>query len=69
LKAAEAGESAKLQQLIADIETLTTLIETKSPQLDRLKGRLKILETSMDWAKQYLDYEKLIKRIDGFGGR
>lgn len=32
--------------------------------LDRIRSRMRLIEKTMDWAKQYLDYEKLLTRVE-----
>lgn len=57
-----AAELLRLEKLVDDAERE---IRVRRPRLEKIRNRLKRLETSMDWAKQYLDYEKLMQRVTG----
>jgi hypothetical protein len=57
------GQEPTLLKLEKDVENATRAIRVRKPRLEKLKNRLKRLETSMDWAKSWLDYEKLMQRV------
>ena len=61
---ASAGTQAPtLLAMEKDVEVANREIRIRKPRLEKLKNRLKRLETSMEWAKQWLDYEKLMQRV------
>lgn len=55
-----ANELLKLEQEITDAERE---IRVRKPRLERIRNRMKRLETTMEWAKQWLDFEKLMQRV------
>lgn len=64
--AQEDGLSKELLEIEAEIEDLTREIEVREPRVDQYKTRLRLLETSMNWGKQYLDFDKLIIRSTNY---
>lgn len=69
LSMADEGQKALLLSLEEDIEDRLDKIGRLTPRLERVRYRLKVLERNMDWAKQYLDHEKLQMRIFEAGRR
>lgn len=65
--AKDAGCLVGLMALEADIEQLLQDIESREPRLAQYKHRFKVLELTMGWGKQYLDFEKLVARIGNPG--
>lgn len=63
----EDGREQELIDLDAEIEKLTREIEIRTPRVAQYKARLKMLEMTMGWGKQYLDFEKLIIRSSTYG--
>lgn len=56
----------QLQQLLQyekEIDLKNTKIGAKKPKLIKAEKRLKLVEKNMEWAKQFLDYEKMVARI------
>jgi hypothetical protein len=47
-----------------EIATRKDKIGRLTPRLDRLRYRLRVLEKNMEWAKQYLDFDKMLTRIN-----
>lgn len=45
------------------VEDAAREIRIRKPRLEKIKNRLKRLETTMEWAKQWLDYDKLMVRV------
>lgn len=56
------GRVTELDKLEAALEDLVKKIEDREPERDRRKNQLKILELAMNWGKQYLDFDKLLRR-------
>jgi hypothetical protein len=68
-KAREEEREDDLLELEERIEELLCEIEAVTPTMNKIRGRMKVLERNMEYAKQYLDYEKLEKRISASGNR
>lgn len=62
------GRLQELEDIEEEIDRFQREIELREPRLAHIRSRLKRLDKKMDWAKQYLDYEKLMTRI-GMNGR
>jgi uncharacterized coiled-coil DUF342 family protein len=61
---ASAGDQTeRLTKLEKEHDELTGDIRALKPKLLKVEKRLKLLEKNMEWAKQFLDYEKLMHRI------
>lgn len=60
------GEELEFKRLEDEIEALTKELEIREPRLEQYRARLKVLETSMNWSKQYLDFDKLVIRSTNF---
>lgn len=52
-----------------DIEKQERELAPKKALLEKLTKRLKMIEKTMEMAKQYLDYDKLLQRLQPRGGR
>jgi hypothetical protein len=61
-KAHDLGFGVELETLENEVEALVRELEIREPRLDQYRSRLKLLELSMNWGKQYLDFEKLVIR-------
>jgi uncharacterized coiled-coil DUF342 family protein len=57
------GQKTQILQYEDEIEALSDEINMRKPRLARLENRLKRLEKNMEFAKQYLDYDKLLERL------
>lgn len=66
-KADEMGRLKEMQDLEEEIENLVRELEIREPRLDQYRTRLKLLENSLNWGKQYLDFEKLMIRSTNYG--
>lgn len=65
-----AGE--RLEELLAveeRIAELKTSMAAIKPRLEKLAKRLHAVNKNMEFAKQWLDYDKLLQRINGGGWR
>lgn len=62
-KAKDEGRLPELCEIDADIEKYTREIEAREPRLSQFKNRLRLIENKMEWAKEYLNYEKHVDRI------
>jgi hypothetical protein len=67
LAAATPEQKTFLVTLEEQEETLTRQIALVTPRLDKLRNRLKLLDTNMNYARQYLDYDKFMGRISSNG--
>lgn len=63
LAKADEGQRAQLLSIEADLDKFDDDIGRLKPRLDKVRGRMKLLERNMDWAKQWLDYDKLMHRM------
>lgn len=61
------GLLPELEALEAEIERLTREIEAREPRVAEFRNRMKLIETTMGWGKQYLDFEKLVIRSTSYG--
>lgn len=68
LAKADEEQRTKLLAIEDEIEKLDDQVGRIKPRLDKVRNRMKLLERNMDWAKQFLDFDKLMKRITE-GGR
>jgi len=62
-----ANTEGRLPDLLAieqEIERLTRELEIREPRLNQYKARLRMLETIVGWGKQYVDYDKLLLRLE-----
>ena len=59
----------RLLELEKHEEEATRQIRLRKPSLSKLEKRLKSLEKHMEWAKQWLDFDKLMQRITQQGRR
>lgn len=67
LKAIDDGSDTVLAILEKGITTIKRTITEKSHKESKFKAQLKLLETTMSWSKQYLDFDKMIMRSEKFG--
>lgn len=63
-KAPSLGKLDELKEIEADIEELIRLIEVREPKIEEIKVRLRALENFTNWGKQYLDFDKLLRRLE-----
>lgn len=66
-KAQEDGVLADLTILETEIERLTVQIARRKPRVAQYQFRIKTLNTSMEWAKQYVDFDKMVTKSEKFG--
>jgi hypothetical protein len=67
---ASARESTtRLTELEKITEDATRQIRLRKPSLSRLEKRLKSLEKHMEWAREWMNYEKLMQRITQVSNR
>lgn len=67
---AQAGDQQpKLLELENHIEKATREIRLRKPSLTKLEKRLRSLEKHMEWAKEWLNFDKLMQRITQQGRR
>ncbi len=62
---AMAKEDDVLTELLAiesSINSFTILLEAMEPQVSQYRARLKMLETTVEWATQYINFEKFMMR-------
>lgn len=62
-------QKERMLELEQHIEESVRQVRLRKPRLTKLEKRLKSLEKHMDWAKQWLDYDKLLQRITQVGKR
>lgn len=62
--AATIGKLDELKQLEEDIEVIEKMIEVRKPKIDEVKTRLRAIENFTTWGKQYLDFDKLLRRLE-----
>jgi hypothetical protein len=65
--ARDEGREEDMLRWEGEVEDLLRKLEVRRPRLDKLRHRLKLLEKKADWAKQFLDYEKMLQRIESSG--
>jgi len=65
--AREMGLEDQLLALEKKHEEVQVKIDTLSARLELLRHRLKVLEKSMDWAREYLNFQKLDMRLEAQG--
>lgn len=63
-KATEDGCVTELLEIEAEIESLTGMIASRQPRLDQFRARQKTLIQNMEWAEQYLNFEKHVTRVE-----
>lgn len=68
LSMADEGQRQLLLSLEDSVDESQDKIGRLLPRLERVRYRLKVLEKNMEWAKQFLDYDKMLTRIHN-GGR
>jgi chorismate mutase len=61
--AANEADRAQLLRLEQERDEVADKVAAIKPRSERNKHRLKVLERNMEYAKQYLDYDKLMTRI------
>lgn len=66
-KAEEVDREDELAGLLKELDTVDAEIDDVQDQLDILKDRMKFLDKAMDWARQFLDYDKLQQRLEDNG--
>jgi hypothetical protein len=57
------NQTESLLGLEKDVEEAARQIRLRKPSLERLKKRLVALEVHMEWAKEWLNFDKLMQRI------
>jgi HAMP domain-containing protein len=57
-------ERAHHDALETEIDEFTDDIGQRMPALEKYRARLKVLEKTMEWMKQYLDFDKLQTRVN-----
>lgn len=61
---ASAGDkTASMKDLEVQVEQFDDKIAALKPKVLKAEKRLKLLEKNMEWARQFLDYDKLLHRI------
>lgn len=68
LAMADDAQREQIKAFEEEIDAHSDKIGKLTPRLDRIRFRLKTLEKNMEWAKQYLDFDKMLTRIQ-HGGR
>lgn len=64
IKAEEDGKLKQLEDAEDEIAQLKAKILAKEHECNKQKTRLKTLQIVRDWSKQYLDFDKIIMRMD-----
>lgn len=54
----------QIEEFEAEIGSLEDEIEVVKAALKKIHNRMKLIEKNMDYAKQYLDHEKLLARVE-----
>lgn len=57
-------EFESIEDSLVELQDQRIIIQ---PRLDQLRARMKAIEKKMEWAKQYLDHEKLMVRVAQHG--
>lgn len=60
---ADEGQKKQILALEDEIEDCVQKIGRLTPRLEKIRFRLRTLEKNMEWAKQFLDYDKMQARI------
>lgn len=66
-KSAEIGKDVELDALEQKRDDIQAKLDDLERKREFYKNRMRFLEKSTEWAKQYLDYDKLLERLETKG--
>lgn len=66
-KAEQQKRLEELRDIEADIDAHKMHLAERLPKFQRIKARLRTLEKNMEWAEQFLNFDKLLQRLNPNG--